>query len=289
MAAADLMKMMKKAITVLMATSLLVLSAVPALAAENDTATINDTVTVDDKVDVKDKGGDKGKVELKTKRTAAIVEGDTAWVAFSWKARGADATDFRIVAETDNDGVTIAYPTNTGSYSSLMDNNTLSSGEIDFTSLRISVPYGSKKVKLKVTATWVQNGEDQKKDYKITVPVARFRGDDIAQATKDSGSVSVSDPAWLEVEWTGLAPLLDDVEITVNGPRGAIITYPADRTFTSLYYNNSLNDGETDVARFLVDATALAPGSYSLKVEVSYTKAGRANSTTGEFSFEVTG
>ncbi len=286
------MRMIKKAFTVLMAVSLLVLSALPALAATDSGVTetvTTDSNTVQDRGDVRDSGGDKGKVELKTKKTAAVVEGDTAWVALSWKAKGTDATDFRIVVKTENDGVTIAYPVNTGSYSSLMDNDTLSASEIDFTSLRISVPYGSRKVKLKITATWLQNGENQKKEYKVTVPVARFRGDDIAQATKDAGSVSAADPAWLEVEWTGLAPLLNDVEITVDGPRGAVITYPADRTFTSLYYNNSLEDGETDVARFLVDATALPPGSYSLKVEVSYTKAGRANSATGEFSFEVTG
>jgi hypothetical protein len=280
--------MMKKALTLLLAASLLALSSVPAFAAADDNDATTDSVSINDKSDRGDKGRDEGKVELKTKKTAAVVEGDTAWVAFSWKAKGADATEFKIVAETDAEGVTIAYPTNTDTYSSLMDNDTLSAGEIDFTSLRVSVPYGSKKVKLKVTATWVQNGESQEEDYKITVPVAKFRGDDIAQATKDSGVVSATSPAWLEVEWTGLAPILEDVEITVNGPAGATITYPADRAFTSLYYNNSLEDGETDVARFLVDASTLTPGTYSLSVEVSYTKGGRTNSAVGDFAFEVT-
>jgi hypothetical protein len=280
--------MMKKALTLLLAASLLALSSVPAFAAADDNDATTDSVSINDKRDRGDKDRDEGKVELKTKKTAAVVEGDTAWVAFSWKAKGADATEFKIVAETDAEGVTIAYPTNTDTYSSLMDNDTLSAGEIDFTSLRVSVPYGSKKVKLKVTATWVQNGESQEEDYKITVPVAKFRGDDIAQATKDSGVVSATSPAWLEVEWTGLAPILEDVEITVNGPAGATITYPADRAFTSLYYNNSLEDGETDVARFLVDASTLTPGTYSLSVEVSYTKGGRANSVVGDFAFEVT-
>jgi hypothetical protein len=280
--------MMKKALTLLLAASLLALSSVPAFAAADDNDATTDSVSINDKSDRGDKGRDEGKVELKTKKTAAVVEGDTAWVAFSWKAKGADATEFKIVAETDAEGVTITYPTNTDTYSSLMDNDTLSAGEIDFTSLRVSVPYGSKKVKLKVTATWVQNGESQEEDYKITVPVAKFRGDDIAQATKDSGVVSATSPAWLEVEWTGLAPILEDVEITVNGPAGATITYPADRAFTSLYYNNSLEDGETDVARFLVDASTLTPGTYSLSVEVSYTKGGRTNSAVGDFAFEVT-
>ncbi|MCH7669865.1 MAG: hypothetical protein IIC71_11810 [Acidobacteria bacterium] len=278
--------MMKKALTLLLTIGLLAFSAGPVLAAEE-----SDRVEETKKVKVEDKrtGKDEGKVELKTKRTAAVVEGDTAWVAFSWKAKRTDATDFKIAVTTESRGVTIEYPANTASYSSLMDNDTLSANEIDFTSVRLSVPYGSKNIKLKVVATWVQDGKNDKQNYEIKVPVAKFKGDDIAQATTDAGSVSVGEPAWLGVEWTGLAPVLSDIEITVTGPLGTAITYPADRPFTSLYYNDSLEDGETDVARFLIDATAMSPGSYVLTVEVSYTKAGTAKSVSGEVSFKVTG
>lgn len=273
--------MMKKALTLLLTVGLLAFSAAPVLAAEE---------TKNEKAEVKDadESKDEGKIKLKTKKTGAVVEGDTAWVAFSWKAERSDATNFKVVVKTETDGVIIEYPTNTGTYTSLMDNDTLSADEIDFTSVRLSVPYGTKKVKLKVVATWVQNGKNQTQDYDIKVPIAKFSGDDIAQATNDAGSVSVTEPAWLAVEWTGLAPVLNHIEITVSGPAGAVITYPADRSFTSLYYNNALEDGETDVARFLVDATALAPGSYTLVVKVSYTKAGAATSVVGDMTFTVT-
>lgn len=273
--------MIKKALTLLLTIGLLAFSAVPVLAAEE---------AENNKVEARDTRGanDEGRVKLKTRTTAAVVEGDTAWVAFSWKAEGADATEFKVIVKTETDGVIIEYPTNTGAYTSLMDNDTLSANEIDFTSVRLSVPYGTKKVELKAVATWVQNGKSHTQDYDVHVPIAKFSGDDIAQATKDAGSVSVTEPAWLGVEWTGLAPVLENIEITASGPGGVIITYPADRSFTSLYYNNALEDGETDIARFLVDATALAPGSYVLIIEVSYTKAGAANSVIGEISFTVT-
>lgn len=271
--------MIKKALTLLIAVTSLALSAAPALAAP----------TEHDKGMMVEVGDRKGTVDLKTKRTGAIVEGDTAWIAISWRARYADATDFRIVAKTEAGGVTISYPTNTDTYSSLMDNDTLSADEIDFTSLRVSIPYGTRRVRLKVTATWVQNGEKRSQDYRVVIPVARFRGDDIAQATKDAGSVSPKDPTWLGVDWTGLAPKLNDVEMTVKAPQGAVITYPGERPFTSLNYDDSLDDGETDVARFLVDATAMTPGSYFFEVEVTYTKGGKKQSVTGEVAFEVTG
>jgi hypothetical protein len=258
--------MMKKALTVFLAAALLATFATPALA------------------------GDEAKVQLKTKKTAAVVEGDTAWVAISWTAKKADASDFRITASTNTAGVTISYPENTDPYSSLWDNDTLSDGEIDFTSLQVSVPYGSNSVKLIVAATWTSDGEKQSKEYKVKVPVAKFSGDDIAQVTTSAGSVSVGSPDWLGVEWTGIAPVLGTVKMTVNGPVGAIISYPTNTgTYTSLHYNDTLVAGETDIARFRVDASGMAPGKYTIDLELSYTKGKEAKAIKGQVSFDVTG
>jgi len=284
---ADTRCMIKKLITVLVSASLIALVATPALASD-DAQTDRRTAVEEVSVDRRPIEGD-AKVNLRTKRTAAILEGDTAWVAISWQAKRTDATDFRIVAKTETAGVAISYPENTGTYSSLMDNDTLSAGEIDFTSLKISVPYGIRGLTLTVNATWVDGEGKQEKDFKVRVPVARFRGDDIAQVTTDAGSVTTSDPGWLGVEWTGIAPTLDDVEMIVTGPAGSVITYPADRSFTSLYYDNTLEDGETDVARFLVDAAAVRPGTYTVDVVLTYTKSGKPASVTGQASFEITG
>ncbi len=150
--------------------SLLALSATPALA---------------------DNGG-RGKVELKTNKTAAILEGDTAWVSISWKAKRTGATDFRIVATANVAGVTSSYPENTDPYSSLMDNDTLSANEIDFTSLRISVPYHVTRIELKVVATWTQDRRQKSNGYKVEVPVAGSNGDDVAQVTTDVGTMQVT-------------------------------------------------------------------------------------------------
>jgi len=257
---------MKKIFTLLVAVILLTLSASPAL------------------------GAPKAKVELLTKKTAAIVEGGTSWVALSWTAKKADATDFRVVAKSNTRGVTIAYPTTTGDHTSLMDNDTLSDGEIDYTSLQISVPYGSKDVKLTVEATWTSDGKTKNKNYKVKVPVAKFNGEDIAQSTDHAGSVPVGTPVWLGVDWTGIAPIVEDVQMTVSSPDGAVITYPENTgTYTSLHYNDTLDAGETDVARFLVDASNMDPGTYTLNLELSYTKGTDNKSVEGKVSFEVTG
>jgi len=265
---------MKKALTVLLAVTLLTSFATPALAAEAQ-------------VDLRMR---KTTVDLKTTTTAAVVEGDTAWVQLSWTARNTDATNFRITASTRTPGVTISYPTNTDRYASLMDNDTLSVGEIDFTSLQVSVPYGSRNVGLIVAATWTADGQKQRSRYKVEVPVAKFTGDDLAQVTTSAGSVSVGTPAWLGVEWTGIAPVLGNVKMTVNGPAGAIISYPANTgTYTSLHYNDTLVAGETDIARFNVDASAMKPGTYTIDLELSYTKGTDTKAVKGQVSFDVTG
>jgi len=263
--------MMKRTFTILLAGALLILVATPALAAPRD------------------------RVDLKTKRTAAVVEGDTAWVALTWTAKRVDASDFRVVATSTDTGISISYPKTTGAYSSLMDDDTLSSGEIDFTSLQISVPYGSRNVKLTVVATWTADGEKQTNAYEVKVPVARFKGDDIAQSTDDVGSVPVGtaselgEASWLGIEWAGIAPIIESVRMTVSGPAGLTITYPDEGSFTSLQYDDTLVDGETDIARFRVDTSGMKPGSYTLDVVLSYTKGTGNASVVGTVAFAVSG
>ena len=47
---------------------------------------------------------DKAKVDLKTKKTAAVVEGDIGWVQLSCPAKSTDAIDFRVEAEPPREG-----------------------------------------------------------------------------------------------------------------------------------------------------------------------------------------
>lgn len=232
----------------------------------------------------------EGKVKMQSSRIAAVVEGSAGWVQISWQADRAEVTDFRVTATAKTAGVGVAYPTNTGTYTSLMDDATLSDGEIDFTSLYITAPYDVGNVLLKLSATWVEDGKSKAKDYTVTVPIAKYNGDDLAQATVDAGAVSVSAPAWLGVEWTGLAPTLDDIKMTVSEPEGAAISYPTPPgSYTSLHYNDTLTSGETDVARFRIDASGMAPGAYTIDLLLAYTKGTESKSVTGQVTFTVTG
>ncbi len=230
----------------------------------------------------------KPQLKLETNRTAGILEGETRWLAISWSAKFGDLENFRVVASTDTKGATVAYPENTGDHASLMQDDILSVDEIDFTSLQVSVPYGTKAAKLKLEASWTVDGTKDSKSFTVTIPVAKYSGaEDVVIVTEHAGSVDKSGAGWLGVEWLGVAPHISDVQMTVNGTNGMAIHYPSEGKTTSLHFDDVLDAGESDVARFYVDAADLAPGTYKVTVDLTYTRGSTHDSVSGTIVFDV--
>lgn len=220
------------------------------------------------------------KVKLETKKTAAVVQGGTAWITIHWRGIDADATSFRVTATTKANGVEISYPANTGGYSSLMDNDVLSSNEIDFTALNLVVPYGTKQFKLDVVASWNDGKEDVKKKFTVQVPTVAYNGEDAALVTSSVDVPAAAQP-WIDVGWSGMAPSLDDVRMTVAGPSEAVISYPNDGSSSGLRRGNRLGQSETDVAGFRLDTSTLKPGKHKFEVLLTYTRGGTPSQTSG--------
>lgn len=228
------------------------------------------------------------KVKLETRKTAAVIQGGSSWVALNWRGARADAADFRITATANARGVEISYPDNTGSHSSLMDNDILSPDEVDFTALHLVVPYGTKTFQLKVVAMWNDGKKDVKKRFNVTVPTFKHEGKDVALVT-ESGVVSSVTPSWVDVDWSGLAPSIGDVRMVVGSPNGATVVYPGERAWSSLSFDDRLDQGETDVARFLLDASGLKPGIHEFKVLLTYSRGSSAFDIGGVVKITVKG
>ncbi|MGI9528143.1 MAG: hypothetical protein ACR2NG_00400, partial [Acidimicrobiia bacterium] len=141
--------------------------------------------------------------------------------------------------------------------------------------------------KLRVTAQWTDDSGEHEERFAVQVKVARHKGDDLALSSDQLGSVAQDEPVWKGVGWTGIAPQLGNVKMTVDGPQGLGITYPNDGSSTSLHYDDVLSDGETDEARFLVDASSLSPGQYKVAVTLSYSKAGQNHTVDGSLMLTV--
>ena len=259
------MSMKHRILTAVLATLLVIATASPALAAD-------------------------GEVKLKTKKTATIVAGDSAWVAINWEAKGGELSNFKVVAESPS-GIEVTYPENTPGFTGLMNGHVLSEKELDFTALKLSVPYSqTKKFKIKLLVSYTADGEQVEDDFDVTVPVAKYRArQDVAQVTESLGSIASGEAAWVEVDFAGLAPMVQSFDLVVADPAGLTVTYPEPKSSTSLYHDNVLEDKETDFAAFFLDTSNVDPGTYTLIVKVSYKMAGETKTLDGKLALTVTG
>ncbi|MGZ5383583.1 MAG: hypothetical protein ACXW1Y_02265 [Acidimicrobiia bacterium] len=225
-------------------------------------------------------------VELTNYETAAIVAGDSAWIALNWVGGGGDAQNFQLVVKKPDAGVEVRYPDNTGTYTSLWADSTLSDGEYDFTAIRVTVPYDAgRDIKLLFTLSYDHAGGQKNRSFNVRVPVVEYAGgEDLKQVTESLGEVALGESAWVGVSYAGVAPRLDDFQLTVTDAGGLSIVYPADGSATSLHHNARLEDGETDVARFRVDAYGVGPGTYTIQIQAKY----RKDATTATLAGSVT-
>lgn len=69
--------------------------------------------------------------------------------------------------------------------------------------------------------------------------------------------------------------------MTVTDAAGPAIVYPNYGTSTRLDHNASLEDNETDVVRFRIDADELSVGTHTLHIEATYARGGVPGPGTG--------
>lgn len=267
---------MKRVLVLVMVIASLTSAALPAFADIED--------AIDD--------GEAG-VRLLTSETAAITRGDDGWVVLNWTAFG-DVIDgvedvsvtLRKKAPKD---VTVTYPANTGTYTSLWDNDVLSVGEVDFTALHVDVAEGYKKdeIKLDLNLSFSVEGERFRERHSIIVPVVTFTGQPVEQVTHDWGAASPTDARWFEIAFAGLAPAVTDFSVVVVEPAGMAVTYPQG-SHTSLHFDDVLESRETDVVRLYIDPLAMSPGQHTVTVESTYTYDGQQLTDTDTVTITIT-
>ncbi len=225
----------------------------------------------------------RSKIKLLTKDTAAVVAGDTAWLAVNWTAKNGTVQNVALELNDDpGDGVEVSYPTNTGTWTGLMNGHVLDESAIDYTAFQVHVPasFDAKKVKLEFEISYTDDrGDDQTDTVKIDVPVVHYTDGDHLVQHDASATIPAGGSAWVDVDMTGLAPLTSELSLTADGALG--IVYPGHGVATSLHGDHLLEDGETDTARFRVDTGDVAPGTYVLTTELTYVFAGAAHMLPG--------
>ena len=126
-------------------------------------------------------------------------------------------------------------------------------------------------------------------EKRVVTEVTVIVGDGARRTTRRMPvAVPAGEGGWVEVRYTGMAPSVDRFSVVVSDTDGLAITYPQYGTATSLHHDAVLEDRETDVVRFYVDTSDVAPGTYGLTLEATYAKGGAGSSIQSGLAVDVT-
>ena len=130
-------------------------------------------------------------------------------------------------------------------------------------------------------------GEKETDKVKVDVPVVHYTDGEHVVQHESSVEMASGASVWVDVDLTGLAPVVDDVRMTASS--ALVIVYPDNGDATSPHGDSRLEDGETDTARFRVDSEDAAPGVYTVNTELSYEFAGERYTRPGTVTVTITG
>jgi hypothetical protein len=223
-------------------------------------------------------------IQIRTKRTAAVVEGDTAWVTVSIRGR-ADLEDVRFTATLD--GETVEYPTNTVDHSGPYNGTGLKEHETDYVAFRVTAPSAGqdgRMAALVLSVTWTENGITLSDTHTLEVPVVAFTGEPYELVTNEVTAPEAAN-GWVSLGLTGMAPRVENVQVSIAQPEDLDLYYPAE-TFTSLHKDAVLEKGETDEARLRIGESHWGD-TLTVEVQIDYTVEGTPGSRTHSVTVTV--
>ena len=198
--------------------------------------------------------------------------GQTAWVSTLWRGASEDASSFELtVVQPIPKGISVSYPENTGSFSSLYKASTLLAGDTDYSSIKVQVGdtvLGTQHIKLNVE--YQLAGKKQKQKMDVNLPVVEATGPTVEQLTTTAGPIAAGSAEWVNVSYKANKPGVTDARLTATPPAGATVSYPNDGSFSGLAADSTLSVGETDHASFKIDTGTLAPGSHQVELDLTY-------------------
>lgn len=223
---------------------------------------------------------------LLTPLLAPMLPGQTGWISTMWNATS-PICNVKVTA-TGND-VSVSYPTNTATYSSLSKQSSLSASGIDYTAFKVSVNTSTTAISaVKFTMTYSDGtGDDCASAVKTVteaavLPIIAVSGNAVAQKTS-SVTVSRSAPVWTQISFTGRKPGLADFRVSLTAPSGLGVTYPGDGTTAGLNLAPALEVGSDDYVSVRLDTSKMAAGTYTVPITATYT----GGSYTGSLSLVV--
>lgn len=215
---------------------------------------------------------------LLTPLMAPMLPGQSGWVSAMWSAPTA-ICDVKVTAA--GSGVTVAYPTNTGTYSSFSKQDALAANLIDYTAFRVTVDSTRTTIgAVNFTMSYTERsgvatsgdcvGTAKTVTETAALPVIATSGSSVVQKTS-SVTVTRSTPVWVQVSYQGRKPGLANFRAALTAPSGLSVTYPGDGTSAGLNLAPTLAVGTDDYVSVRLDASGLSAGTYKVPVHATYT------------------
>jgi hypothetical protein len=205
-------------------------------------------------------------------RAVTVTAGGEDWVNINWTA-SSEMKNFRMTITESINEVEISYA---GDHSSagLTNDADLSPGEMDIAAFKLKTTAKVKKdFTLQVVAQWEADGQAYKASMgDLIVRANEYKGD-IYEINTDAATVaSTGDGSgnWVEIHARGLAPLTENMSFVFEQDKKFPTPYYPQTTFTSLDHDDRLFGGESDVARVWFDPATVTPGTYKMKLIVTY-------------------
>ncbi|GAA2387192.1 hypothetical protein [Dactylosporangium salmoneum] len=207
---------------------------------------------------------------------ASMLPGQTGWVSTMWASAG-DVCDVKITASAT--GVTVKYPSNTGTYSSLSKGDALATGRMDYAAFNLTLPQNTLIGVVPLTLNYSYTtknagattctGVQHSGSALATIATISLTGDAVVQKTT-AITVPKATPVWSQLNFHAQGTVTN-VQVTVSGgPSGLVVSYPGERAYSSLNQGSTLLAGSDDYAAVKFDATNVPTGVYKLKVKVTY-------------------
>lgn len=218
-----------------------------------------------------------------------MLPGQSGWVGTMWAA-GDDVCGLQVTAAGPN--VTVTYPANTGSFTSLSKGDTLRTGSLDYTALKLSVPttQGVALIPMKITATYTEVADGATTCVGVrktvtaaaTLPVVSPGGEAVVQKTS-SVTATRTAPTWAQINFLGRRSGVTNFRVTLTPPAGMTVVYPGDGRSSGLNTGPLLGVGLEDYAAVRLDATGMKAGTYTATVSAAWD----GGSSTGDLRIVV--
>ncbi len=220
---------------------------------------------------VQDTGSGDALVTLLEGTTPSIYPGQDAWIAVPWTVSNSEAREFKVTSIA-SDGIEIGYPENTGTFTSLSRDDTLSVYEIDYTAIRVRVdPLAPAPRVLNITLSYVSDTGPVTQTVVLPVAIDEtpFVGQGLALGGGQLGNLARTETAWFSVDLEGLANS-SNVELRVLDSGPFTVAYPAERDHSRPSLGRNLAAQDRDRAAIRLSSQDVEPGDYTILVEASY-------------------